>query len=144
LVRAILIVVVLAYLLAILWAGVATLRSTSVPSIPDGVLLVITVFGGALATIFGATVGISKRDTNSIVPRLVSTPAMTIRLPNWDAYVWATYAYAAGLGLALLLLIAIFFVNPSGAPDVLKTMGSTMIGVGGAVLAIFAAPPRKP
>jgi hypothetical protein len=142
LIRAILYGVVLAYLGAVVWAGIAALTAKGQPALPEGVLLAITVFGGGLSTIFGATLGISKRETDKLMPSRAGVAGLGMQIPNWDAYIWVTYAYALSLLIAFVLLLAIYFVNPAGAPDVLRTMGSSIFGVGGAVLAIYGAPPK--
>jgi hypothetical protein len=144
LVRIILVVVVAAYLVGIVWAGIAALTTKGVPALPTGLLAVITVIGGGLATIFGATVGISKQQTGALLPKLPNLFITSLNIPNWDAYVWATWAYAFGMGITVVLLALIFFINPDGVPPVLSSMGSSILGVGAAVLAIGAAPPKKP
>lgn len=144
LVRIILFAVVAAYLIGILWAGIAALTTKGAPALPTGVLAVITVIGGGLATIFGATVGISKQQTGELLPKRPSLLITSVNIPNWEAYVWATWVYAVGMGITIVLLALILFVNPAGVPPVLSSMGSSILGIGAAVLAIKAAPPKQP
>jgi hypothetical protein len=55
----------LLYLLGILWAGIASIMTDGVPSIPEFVTQLVSGIGGVLGTHFGAIFGISQLQSPS-------------------------------------------------------------------------------
>ncbi len=132
---------VLAYLGGIVWAGVASLLSTTEPQLPDIVTQAITAIGALLATHFGAIFGISRFTAGSgqrtdrlgswpRLPRRTNEPAPTF---EWLQVV-AAWVYVASLILAVAFWAFDGF-SPSSA-RALISMSSTLIGVFAGVCAV--------
>jgi len=134
----------LAYLGGIAWAGVASLRSDSEPSIPEVVTQAITVIGGALATHFGAIFGISQFTTGK--PRSISS---AVNFTSWSKtplragekesrlswlQVLAAYLYVFSLVAAVIFWGLDGFSGQSAR--VLSNMSFTLVGVLAGVLAV--------
>ncbi len=122
------------YVVAIVWAGIASLRHATGPdatlplALPGFVEQVITVIGGALATHFGAWMGISLNRRRSL--------ASLRGIPTLDkmAQILA-YLYLGCLVLGLIFWGATGF-SPS-APVVLQNLSYTLLGVFAGVVAVW-------
>ena len=118
------------YVAAIVWAGIASLRHTGTAPVdlPDIVEQVIVVIGGALATHFGAWMGITFNQGRSF--------ARVRDLPTLDqiAQVLA-YLYFGCLVLGLVFWGATGF-SPNAA-GVLQNLSYTILGVFAGVVAVW-------
>ncbi len=118
------------YVAAIIWAGIASLRyaATGPLDLPEFVEQVIVVIGGALATHFGAWMGITFNQGRAF--------ASLKGLPTLDqmAQILA-YLYLGCLVLGLIFWGATGF-SPNAA-SVLQNLSYTILGVFAGVVAVW-------
>jgi hypothetical protein len=134
------------YLAGILWAGVLSLQSNTVPELPEVVTYVITTIGGVLATNFGAVFGISvvpnggKKAEQLNMFSLLAPPASRTKVDKLQ--IIAAYLYIVSLLLALIFWL-VDGLSDTSAP-VLSTMTFTLIGVIGGLGAVVLGAQSEP
>lgn len=121
------------FLGAIVWSGYLSITESAKPTLPSGVSDVLTIIGGALATIFGATLGIAKfSDGTARAVRATTRTGFT--WPNVS--LWATYLYFAGL--VAMLVILLFDQDSANAAQPVQDGFKTLIGAIGGLFYIEA------
>jgi hypothetical protein len=106
-----------AWLVFIVWAGLLDHNQTTPPDLPEGLRLVGTASGAALATIAGAFLGLKPDEVR------IKEAA---RLPNLSVNALAAVAYFVGLIVAVVIWI--FDSNRAYAADVIQTALATLFG----------------
>ena len=142
-------VLVALYVFVVAAVAVVSFTSDAVPTFQPWVGWVIIGAGGALATIFGGTMGVQVENGGLTPPKL--TPpfpgARATAAQAWPLYVIATYGYAIALFIALLGVIGDGIKNTGGSPNTapeLFSLFQTALGTAVAVALVFARPPAPP